>query len=134
MNNVSIIWEYNSSNGSNAWAYYTTMTDKYQQGTLRSVNERQGYWVRCNSDSVFTVTGYLPRTSDVTLNTGWNLVGDPTMDVRQPLAAYPNEKIVWGYDTSNASSPWAYHTTMTDKYQQGGLTQLEPGHGYWVRI
>jgi hypothetical protein len=134
MSNVSIVWEYNSSNGSNAWAYYTTMTDKYQQGTLRTVNEHLGYWVRCNNDTVFTISGRLPENSAVTLISGWNLIGNPTMDIRQPLAAYPNEKIVWMYNSSNTSSPWAYHTTMTEKYQQGSLTEMKPGYGYWVRI
>jgi nitrogen fixation protein len=134
MGNISIIWEYNSSNGTNAWAYYTTMTDKYEQGTLRSVNERQGYWVRCTNDTAFTVTGYRPQSSNVTLKSGWNLIGNPTLDIRQPLAAYPAEKIVWQFNSSNASSPWSYHTTVTDKYKQGTLTELKPGYGYWVRI
>jgi serine protease AprX len=134
MGNVSIVWEYNSSNASNPWAYHTTMTDKYEQGTLRSVNERLGYWVRCSNDTNFTIVGPLAESANVTLHSGWNLVGNPIKDIRQPWNAYSTAKIVWEYNSSNASNPWAYHTTMTDKYEQGTLTELRPGFGYWVRL
>jgi hypothetical protein len=134
MSNMSIVWEYNSSNGSNAWSYYTTMTDKYQQGTLRTVNEHLGYWVSCNNDIVFTVSGYRPEKNNVTLNSVWNLIGNPIIEGHQPWDAYPNAKIVWGYNSSNNYDPWAYYTIMTDKYKQGSLIQLNPGYGYWVRI
>jgi methanogen extracellular protein (TIGR04279 family) len=134
MSDIAVVWEYNSSNTSSTWAYYTTMTDKYQQGSLRTVNEHLGYWVRCYNDITFTVTGAVPETSDVTLNTGWNLVGNPTTSIRQPWSTYTTAKVIWEYNSLNPSNTWSYYTTMTDKYLQGNLTELNPGYGYWVRI
>jgi hypothetical protein len=134
MSDIAVVWEYNSTNASSPWAYYTTMTDKYQQGSLTTIKEHQGYWVRVYNDITFTVTGAVPESSDVTLNSGWNLVGNPTTVTRQPWSAYPTAKVVWEYNSADVSSPWAYYTTMTDKYQQGDLTELNPGYGYWVRI
>ncbi len=134
MSDIMIVWEYNSSNKSSPWAYYTTQTSKYKQGKLTAVNERQGYWVECYNPITFTVTGNMPASSGVTLNSGWNLVGNPTMDARQPWNVYSSARITWGYNSTNVASPWAYYTTEITKYKQGKLTELDPGFGYWVEI
>lgn len=134
MSDIAIVWEYNSSNVSSPWAYYTTETTKYKQGKLTAVNERQGYWVECYNPITFTVTGDLPVDSSVSLKKGWNLVGNPTMDIRQPWSVYSLDRITWGYNSSNVASPWAYYTTETTKYKQGKLVELDPGYGYWVEV
>ncbi|MCD1294889.1 hypothetical protein CUJ83_07745 [Methanocella sp. CWC-04] len=138
MNNISMVWEYDSSetDPANRWSYFTTKTDVYEQGSLTSIDERLGYWVKCYYAMDLTLQGVLPEEDTVILNTGWNLVGNPTLTDRNVHDVYGSAKMVWEYDSlePDANNRWSYFTTKTDVYEQGSLTTLRAGYGYWVKI
>ncbi len=136
MSNVTVIWEYNSSNVSSEWRYYTTLGDPYIQGNLSELNEKQGFWVLCKNNTTLRVTGTIPETSDVTLNPDWNLVGNPTMAIRNVRDVYTTSFVVWEYESLTQS--YDYWCRDADNpgsiYIQGTLTTLKPCYGYWVLI
>jgi len=136
MANVTVIWEYNSSNVSSEWRYYTTLGDPYIQGNLSEINEKLGYWFLVENNTTLHVTGTIPDTSDVTLNHDWNLVGNPTLDVRNVRDVYTTSFVVWEY--TGMTDTWDYWCSDADNpssiYIQGTLTTVKPTHGYWVLI
>jgi methanogen extracellular protein (TIGR04279 family) len=134
LSKMAVIWVYDSSDPSDPWEYYTTMTDEYEQGYLTTLDEKLGFWVYAMEDISFTVSGQIPDSSEVPLNSGWNLVGNPALVNRNVWDVYGDSLIVWEYDNFNPTVKWSYYTTMTDEYEQGDLTALRPGYGYWVYI
>lgn len=133
LQNVFVIWGYNSSNAS-PWDYYVTAGYPYIQGNLSEFNERLGYWVLCYNNTTLRVTGTIMDTSNVTLNAGWNLVGNPTLDVRNVRNIYTNSFVVWEFD--GLTQKYNYWCSAADVpgsiYIQGSLNTLKPGYGYWV--
>jgi PKD repeat protein len=131
MDDIEVIWMYNTSQAS-PWSYYTPRTDIYEQGTLTTIDEKHGYYVYCNNDTSFDVSGALTDEA-LTLSPGWNLIGNPTMATRAPWDVYSGFEVIWEYDPSQAS-PWSYNTPRTDIYEQGSLTSLKPGFGYLIYV
>lgn len=129
LNNIDVIWIYNTSKSS-PWEYYTPRTDIYNQGTLKTIDEKHGYYVYCYNATSFQVSG-TPVDESLTLVNGWNLIGNPSMTSRAPWDLYSGVDVIWEYNGSN-SSPWSYYTSRTDIYDQGSLTIMKPGYGYLI--
>jgi hypothetical protein len=133
LQHIFVIWGYNSSNAS-PWDYYVTAGYPYIQGNLSEINETMGYWVLCYNNTTLRVTGTIPENSDVTLNAGWNLVGNPTLDARNVREVYPSSFVVWEFNGLTQS--YDYWCSAADTpgsiYIQGSLNTLKPGYGYWV--
>ena len=131
-NNIVVIRQYDP-NSNDPWAYYTPRTDIYDQGTLTAINEKAGYWVLCDCNVTFNINGVPHADSTVTLNNGWTLAGNPTMETRNVQNVYGSNDIVvvWQYD-STGEDAWTYYTPRIAEYDQGTLTTLKPGFGYWI--
>ena len=97
---------------------------------LVSIDNSMGLWVyitALGSDSLLTVQGTVPVTTDINLYTGWNLVSFPasastTADLTLPGAA----DLVANY---NGASPY-----LMDQYSNLALVTMNPGEGYWVHV
>jgi methanogen extracellular protein (TIGR04279 family) len=80
----------------------------------------------------------LGTIQDVQLYTGWNLISLPLRPVNTSLFSVftpdvmANVTVIWGYNSSNASSPWQYYTTLGYPYIQGNLSEVKETLGYWV--
>jgi len=75
---------------------------------------------------------------DIPLYTGWNLISLPLKPLDDNLTAVftpdvlKHVFVIWGYNSSNASSPWDYYVTAGYPYIQGNLTKFNESYGYWV--
>jgi methanogen extracellular protein (TIGR04279 family) len=135
MNAITVVWQYNSSNPpSGWWSYYTPKTDLYDPGTLTTISEKYGYWVLCDYEVTFQVTGTIPSDTLVPINSNnWNLVGNPTIEERPVADVYTDIDVIWQFDGSQTPDKWwSYYTPKTDLYDQGTLTAINPGFGYWI--
>jgi len=80
--------------------------------------------------------GYASNGVVMELVSGWNFIGLP-VDPADPATGQVLDNIinnvrnVWTYDAS--TQLWDYFTTI-EGAPQGGLTEMEPGTGYWIDI
>lgn len=107
----------------------------------------RGYWLWTKNDCDLTFTGTEASDINVTLDTGWNLIGWYSLEsallgkesvVGDPLNVTPKNSL---------SSIYRYNATTEqfekcDRLEDWGwwpatgsdsFTELEPGRGYWVR-
>ena len=103
--------------------------------TLAAITPSQGVWIHATTATTLTVSGTVPLSTTIPLAAGWNLIGYPSLQTRpitevlSPIVQYCNA--VYTYDAVDQADPWK-------KYVPGDLssdlTQMEPGHGYWVSV
>lgn len=89
--------------------------------TVTSLVNGAGYWARFPAQQAVSVSGAAVTPKTITVNAGWNLIGNLNTSVAvSALTTTPTGIInsqVYGYNNG-------YSTPTT----------LEPGQGYWVRV
>ena len=108
-----------------------------EAGTLTSVHERMGLWVKVSSAATLEVTGQRPATTGIPLYLGWNMVGFPASAPRDPAAALASvaDKVstVLGYDPGRPENPWRRYRPAAPPFAND-LAALQPGQGYWILV
>lgn len=106
-----------------------------QSNTLTLVNERMGLWVHMNAGDTLEVSGAYPDSTTIPLYAGWNAVGFPASESRDPRAALASiadkVDVVLGYEPSDAADPWKRYSPAGPSFAND-LATLEPGKGYWI--
>ncbi|MFO8110207.1 MAG: C25 family cysteine peptidase [Thermoplasmata archaeon] len=111
---------YNAS--SNSWSSYVPERGEHFNN-LHSWNHRMGIWIQVTEDTILTVEGMIPMTTDITLYPGWNMVGLPSSTSGDHGS--PPEVTIVGYFDVTAEYNLAYD------HDPANYT-FEPGKGYWV--
>lgn len=124
LENVIVVWAWD--NTQQAYKMYTPLEG--YTNTLSTIDESMGFWVYSTADHSFSVSGQLPADSDISLVNGWNLVGNPVMDDRDPSSVYSDYLVVWGWDRT--LQEYRLYTPVPG--YTNTLTSLSPGYGYWV--
>ena len=137
--NLTIVWSFQAG----VWKSFTPPST----GTLTTVADGLGYWVKVTSASRLTVLGYVipPAMAppSYSLSVGWNLIGfkpqpDPTASENvtsylQSLGTKYDNNNVWIYN--NGPGTW---TRAACDYAPTGLPTcaqyLSPGEGLWVNM
>ncbi len=91
--------------------------------TLEAWNHRMGMWIRMSATDTLTVEGYVPTSTDITLYSGWNMVGLPSSTSGNH--GLPAEVTIVGYFDATAEYNLAY-----DHNSEAFV--FEPGKGYWL--
>jgi hypothetical protein len=120
--NITVVWAWDST----TQAYLSYTPQPGYTNNLTTVNEQMGLWVLATKNMSFSVSGKQPASSTVAIRPGWNLVGNPTTQMRNPASVYGNYTVVWGYEDGQYKcyTPLpGYNIT---------LTSLKPGYGYWI--
>ena len=93
-------------------------------GTLKQIEVGKGYWVKTTSENVsWTVSGKTNPSVEITLTTGWNLIG---------YAPEGEEMVASVLKTALAEKAIDYVTHGVSFYPNGTLTTMMPGKAYWV--
>ncbi len=122
--NVTIVWSYDNSNPSvPVWKYYKPTR---ANNTLANIEVKTGYWFSVKNDMSIQVTGVLPGNKSITINDGWNLIGDPDLSTHSPSELFGNYYLTWGY-TDNL---WYFYKPSRTS---NTLASIEPCMGYWVK-
>jgi len=130
-----IVWAYNASDTADPWKKYVPGAPEWAND-LHVMNPGQGYWIKIlYSSSTLTVGGLPLASSQISLATGWNLIGYPStesQDISTALSGIAGKyEIVWAYNSSDTGDPWK-------RYMPGSpgndLDEMNPGYGYWIKM
>jgi len=138
---LTSVWKWENNN----WAVSlpteqdggTSYADNKGFSLLTTINPGEGFWVNSTNGVALTVSGP-PASGQLTLASGWNLVGvkaPQTIPIMAVTAANPGLLSIWKWDDGT----WAVHLPGEETpgaYAQskgfGNLTALNPGEGFWV--
>jgi len=113
-------------------AYYSEFST--WDGDLMTIEPDKGYWYRANTAYNATIEGTEAGPRNVSINTGWNLIGYTRLseanltDLITEEDGCSNGDMIYAYD----SGLWyisAYYSEFST--WDGDITVMEPGKGYW---
>jgi hypothetical protein len=143
LNGIEVIWGWDES--AQNWVLYSPDPNEafygapYNYPHLTNIETGHAYWVYSDNPVSFTVDGYIPDSapaSPVSLVSGWNFVGITGLDSQNVVTMYPGTGVVWGWDES--AQDWVLYAPDPNEpfygepYNYPHLTNVLPGHGYWV--
>lgn len=102
--------------------------------TLNAVGVVAGYWVNMNFPATLSLNGIYPLSTSITLCSGWNMIGYPSLAVRpveEALASIAGKyTLVRQYRAGEATQWKTYSPTAPPTLNT--LKEIEPGYGYWI--
>jgi hypothetical protein len=103
--------------------------------TLTAVDERMALWIKMNGATTLSVPGQRPGTTQIPLYAGWNMVGFPASEPRDPAAAIASiagqVSTILGYDPESPENPWSRYQPAAPAFAND-LGLLQPSWGYWI--
>ena len=131
-----LVYGYDASDAADPWKKYNTAAPSFLND-LTEINERMGLWIRAGEATTLYAFGSIPSASDISLYTGWNLVGYPSQTTRpitEALASIEGKyDLVYAYDGWDAADPWKKYNVAAPPFLND-LTEMGPGWGYWIRV
>ena len=131
-----LVYAYHASDAADPWKKYNTAAPSFLND-LTDIDETMGLWIRATEPVTLTVSGSVPSSTDISLYTGWNLVGYPSQTTRpiaEALAGIEGKyDLVYAYDAWDAEDPWKKYNTAAPPFLND-LTEMGPGWGYWIRV
>ena len=128
---VAYTWDVGPTGG--AWKRYTPGLPSYAN-TLTQIDPNKGIWLQVKQDRTLQVRG-APRTSQIYLAAGWNLVAYPgtaAKPVREALASVEGKyTTVLSFQDTGEQGEWKVYDVNTPP-DANTLRTIEPGYGYWV--
>ncbi|MDB6004575.1 MAG: hypothetical protein JWR15_1562, partial [Prosthecobacter sp.] len=133
------VWSYQPSGNPSlpgSWLTYQPQVAGFASD-LTSIEPGKGYWVNVSQFTQSTLTG-TRWDGAVALQTGWNLVGFPGLDLSVNEANDPSS--VFGTSFSRINQVWTFDTSLQrfSGYDVTAipvlkeLNSIRPAHGYWV--
>ena len=105
--------------------------------TLAALDETMGFWIKMSAAATLTLSGTAPTTSNIALESGWNLVGfprRPAWPCRRPSASTAWGMIsTWCLPSMPATPATRGRNTTRQPTRATTCSELAPGWGYWVR-
>jgi len=131
-----LAYAYDASDAEDPWKKYNTAAPSFLND-LTEIDETMGFWIRATEPVTLTVSGSVPSSTDISLYTGWNLVGYPsqtTRPVTETLASIEGKyDLVYAYDAWDVEDPWKKYNTAAPPFLND-LTDMRPDWGYWIRV
>lgn len=95
---------------------------------LLTVNQSMAIWVNVTSPEPVTSAGVVPKSADIFLKEGWNLVGFPHLYWDYTAGDLMTQTGAEKVESFNAVAPPYYLYGLT------GSTYMAPGEGYWIKV
>ena len=97
---------------------------------LSEINEKMGFWIHITSPggTNLVLNGEKPSNAEyISLHSGWNLVGYPSLSPRNRTAALNN--LIF---PTEVNSVWTFNaaTQLWEEIEENGY--FEVGKGYWI--
>jgi uncharacterized repeat protein (TIGR02543 family) len=122
--------------GTQTWDLYDVNATPH--GDLTDLDEKMDFWIHMTAADMLAVTGSVPTGStEVPLQSGWNLVGYPSVTSRGVNAALAPDV------GENYSLVYAYHAGETPSWKRfertapgwsNTLINMDGGWGYWIQV
>jgi len=118
------------------WQSYDASAPPYAN-SLTSLDPTMGFWIKATTSDILTVEGTAPTNTNISLKTGWNLVGYPSMVAQGLPGVLTNNGVssylmVIAYEAAD-SDPWKINDPFGPPYIND-LLQMTPGRGYWIDV
>jgi parallel beta-helix repeat protein len=117
------IWQYDPFDVLDPWKSYNPQRPF---NDLTNVNHTMALWLEVTTSGNLAIAGTVPKTSDIMLKEGWNLVGYPSFierNVSEALGGIVYERIE-GYSPSPPEYLRIYSSNEI----------MRPGCGYWIKV
>ena len=137
------VWKWES--GNNSWAVYLPgepTAGEYATSKgfapLTTISPGEGFWVNSKGSQSISVTGTEVSSTDLTLNSGWNLKGLTTDSSITAGAIFSDDTkfaSVWKWETDKWTVYLPSEETQGTYANSKGfavLTTISPGEGFWV--
>lgn len=115
------LWK--NGGGPQSWSSFSNVKP-WSQGMILDITE--GWWIRVGVDTYFDVSGTQPGNVSVSLKTGWNLVGYPTLTDRtiaESLSGLPYTRV----ESFDPLAPYHLRVMSDSDYMTTGM-------GYWIYV
>ncbi len=121
---------YDVTNAPDHWKTYATYKPPFLNDVF-DVNNTMGVWIHITAnggDGNLTVgSGNYSTSTTVTLYSGWNMVGYPSLTEKSITDALAGTGYDRPVETFNATAPYGI-SPLADTYM------MKPGEGYWVHV
>lgn len=126
----SRVWKYDRDNTTNPWQSWTPGKAINDIDLGASVNKADAYWLDFDEYGLISIVGDIPTptSTPITLRTGWNLVGYPSVRTDYTVA---DLRIATGATMVEAANETHYPYHLKSLSDSDHLT---PGHGYWIYV
>ena len=132
---IVTIWGWDESTQN--WRYFSEQDhyfDEYFPG-LSNLETGKAYWVEMSEPATVVIQGTVPGSapnSPVSFGSPWSFLGPTGLSSSTPDSMYPNAVSVWGWDQTRQT--WEYHSTIDHYFDEyfSGISNIQPGYGYWV--
>jgi hypothetical protein len=130
----TLVYAWNTETDS--WMLYDPAAAPYSND-LTALDHKMGFWINMSISDTLVVSGTQPKTTEIPLMIGWNLVGYPAIDPQTLPDALENNGII------DYSMVMAYHAADADLWKMydpsatsyvNDLLELSPGWGYWINV
>jgi hypothetical protein len=103
--------------------------------SLTDINRTMGFWIHIKNKCNLSVVGAVHESTDIALYEGWNLVGYPSLKLRNLNDALGG--ITWQaaqqYNAFDLNDPWKHNSTNKPD-RLNDLNEMQPGRGYWLYV
>jgi hypothetical protein len=124
----SVQW-YDISDALDPWKHHS-ISKLSHLNDLGDIDHKMGFWVHVTQPGgvLFQCSGIIPaENQSITLKTGWNLVGYPSLINRTRTLALNNLTIDLDVDAI-----WTFNASSQKWEQIGEFDYFERGRGYWI--
>lgn len=142
LDDVVVVWGWDEA--AQDWVLYAPDPNEpfygppYNYPHLTTLEAGRAYWVYMDGEASFQVEGAVPNgaPAGVPLVSGWNFVGITGLSSQGVVDMYPGAVVVWGWD--EVAQNWVLYAPDPNEpfygppYNYPHLTDVLPGHGYWV--
>ena len=128
-NNYNYVFEYTGSSG-DSWKVRNPSLPSYVYQDLQWFSDSNGYWLFMQSNDSYFFNGSVSSVDEISLSTGWNLVGHPrntTQNITTALSSINgNYSIILAYNST--SNQWQSYGPLGNN----SLQVIEANRGYWI--
>ncbi len=131
--NFSSVHAYYAEDKADPWKAYKPGLPEWVVHDLKHIDQKRGYWINMHNKSSFYVEGIIIQPDEISLKTGWNLIGYPANQSKNISGALEminsSFEIIWSYDA--AEEEYYYFNSSSN---DGTIEDMEPFRGYWIKM
>lgn len=132
----TLVYAYDASDQADPWKRYDPSVPAFANDLL-TIDETKGLSIHVTEAVTWVVSSYELSSGTVPLQTGWNLVGYPSLEPRSVSDALASIEglctLVYTYDLSDEADPLKVYDPAASP-GANDLTEMVPGRGYWIRV
>lgn len=116
---------------SDQWAVFNPNLPSWVVSDLQYLSRRNGYLLLVNETKTMSIQGLSVFYTDIPLVQGWNLVGYPSLSVKNVSTSFSSISATLRQARTYNNTAGAY---IIYNNPGGSLTTTDPGQAYWLNV